>query len=146
MKTGAQLEYILRPASEADYQYCYRLTKRNMYDLFCRHWGGWNPSKFRQSFHPENISMIIINGRRVGYLSIKNDDIGIYIDNVQLSPALHGRGIGTDVLGELLNRHKQDTISLTTFTDNPVKRLYERLGFRVTKVEGMTLRMSRIPR
>ena len=117
-----------------------------MYDLFCRHWGGWNPSKFRQSFHLENISMIIINGRRVGYLSVKNDDIGIYIDNVQLSPALHGREIGTDVLGELLNRHNQDTISLTTFTDNPVKRLYERLGFRVTKVEGMTLRMSRTPR
>jgi len=32
-------EYTLRCATGDDYQYCYRLTKRNMSDLFGRRWG-----------------------------------------------------------------------------------------------------------
>ena len=117
-----------------------------MHDYFSRHWGGWNSTEFRKGFNPENISMIIKNGRRAGYLAIRNDDGGIYIENIQLSPALLNRGIGTDVLVDFLDRHKQDNVRLTTFSDNPAKRLYERLGFCITKVEGMTLRMSKTAR
>lgn len=139
------MRYSIRPACDADYPYCYRLTKRNMFDLFCRHWGGWVSSEFRKGFDPGNISMVIINGRRAGYLSVKRDEQGIYIENIQLSPLLHGCGIGTDILRQLLERHGQDTIRLTTFSDNPAKRLYERLGFSVTKRERETLRMARLP-
>lgn len=129
MTIGARMKYSIRPACDTDYQYCYRLTKRNMFDLFCRHWGGWVSAEFRKDFNPDTVSMVVMNGRRVGYLSVKHDDQGIYIENIQLSPFLHGRGIGTEILEQLLNRHDEEAIRLTTFSDNPARRLYERLGF-----------------
>jgi ribosomal protein S18 acetylase RimI-like enzyme len=145
MTVGARMKYSIRHACDADYQYCYRLTKRNMFDLFCRHWGGWVPAEFRKAFNPGDVSIVVINGRRVGYLSVKTDDQGIFIENIQLSPSLHGCGIGTDILERLLDRHGQDVIRLTTFSDNPARRLYERLGFTATESEGGTLKMARSP-
>lgn len=139
------MKYSIRPACDADYQYCYRLTKRNMYDLFCRHWGGWVPAEFRKGFNPDNVSIVIMNERRVGYLSIKPDDQGMYIENIQLSPSLHGRGIGTEILEQLLKRHEREFIRLTTFSDNPARRLYERLGFIITEHRDGTLQMVRLP-
>ena len=139
------MKYSIRPSCDADYQYCYRLTKRNMLDLFCRHWGGWDSAEFRKGFNSDNVSMVVMNGRRVGYLSMKLDDQGIYIENLQLSPSMHGRGIGTEILEQLLKRHEREFIRLTTFSDNPARRLYERLGFIITEHRDGTLQMVRLP-
>jgi len=139
------MKYSLRPAQWEDYQYCYRLTKRNMFDLFSRHWGGWNPIAFRDSFDIEKISIVIVNGRRFGYLSVRTDSHGVYIENIQLSPFLHNHGIGTDILMELLQQHRHDVICLTTFSDNPAKRLYERLDFIEAERKGEILKMKRLP-
>lgn len=141
-----RMKYSIRPACDADYQYCYRLTKRNMHDLFCRHWGGWVPAEFRKGFNPGNVSIVIMNERRVGYLSMKRDDQGIYIENIQLSPFLHGRGMGTEILEQLLKRYDREVIRLTTFSDNPARCLYERLGFIITAREEGILQMARILR
>ena len=138
-------EHTMRPATGDDYEYCYRLTKRNMAGLFTRHWGGWVPAKFREEFVVDAVSIIVVGGRRAGYLSVKRRQEGPYIDNIQLSPPLHGRGIGTSILAQLLADHPGESVVLTTFSDNPAKRLYERLGFRVAGREGNTLRMARPP-
>nr|WP_281179389.1 GNAT family N-acetyltransferase [Sedimenticola selenatireducens] len=117
-----------------------------MHDLFCRHWGGWVPAEFRKGFNPGNVSIVIMNERRVGYLSMKRDDQGIYIENIQLSPFLHGRGMGTEILEQLLKRYDREVIRLTTFSDNPARCLYERLGFIITAREEGILQMARILR
>lgn len=138
-----KINYELRPASVDDYQYCYRLTKRNMHALFCRHWGGWVPSEFKKGFVAKNITMIVIAGRRAGYLSVKTSSEFIYIDNMQLSPRLQRRGLGTKILTHQLTKHSGKRILLTTFDDNPAKKLYERLGFTVTEREGQTVKMEK---
>ena len=86
------MDYELRPATFEDYPYCYRLTKRNVYELFCRHWGGWVPAEFRKGFVIENISMVIIAGRRAGYLNVIKEPLPVYVANFQLSPAWQNRG------------------------------------------------------
>nr|WP_275100322.1 GNAT family N-acetyltransferase [Sedimenticola hydrogenitrophicus] len=116
-----------------------------MFNLFCRHWGGCDSAEFRKGFNPENVSIVVMNGRRVGYLSVKLDDQGVYIENIQLSRFLQGRGTGTEILVQLLNRYGNEIIRLTTFSDNPARRLYERLGFIITEREEGTLRMARLP-
>ena len=138
-------KYSIRRATEADYRYCYRLTKRNMGDLFRRHWGGWAPSAFRKGYNAEKIKIVIMNGRRAGYFSLRKDQEGLYLDNIQLSPSVQGRGIGTALLKEILSEHGSEKVRLTTFSDNPAKRLYERLGFSVTECDGATLRMTKLP-
>lgn len=137
------MDYELRPATCDDYTYCYRLTKRNMQDLFCKHWGGWVPAEFRKGFVVENIAMVIIAGKRAGYLNIIREAAFIYIDNIQLSPAWQNQGIGTSLLNRLLDAHSGISIRLTTFEDNPAKRLYERMGFVVLENHGMTVKMEK---
>jgi ribosomal protein S18 acetylase RimI-like enzyme len=137
------MDYELRPATSDDYAYCYRLTKRNMYDFFCKHWGGWFPTEFRKGFVVENTSMVIIAGKRAGYLSVRKEPTSIYIDNIQLSPIRQIQGIGTELLNCLLTTHSSVSIHLTTFEDNPAKRLYERIGFVVVEKNGMTIKMEK---
>lgn len=140
------MDYELRPAKFDDYTYCYRLTKRNMYELFCRHWGGWTPADFRRGFVIENISMVIIAGKRAGYLNVIKEPAPIYIVNFQLSSTWQNQGIGTKLLNRLLTIYSRDSIQLTTFEDNPAKRLYERMGFIVIEKNGMTVKMEKRPK
>jgi len=116
-----------------------------MYELFCKHWGGWIPAKFRKGFVVENISMVIIAGKRAGYLSVIKEPTFIYIDNIQLSPTWQGQGIGSKILNRLLVNHSRASIRLATFEDNPAKRLYERMGFFVVESNGMTVKMEKMP-
>jgi ribosomal protein S18 acetylase RimI-like enzyme len=139
------MDYELRPATFEDYAYCYRLTKRNMDELFCRHWGGWIPAEFRKGFVIKNISMVIVAGKRAGYLNVIKEPPLAYVANFQLSPIWQNRGIGTRLLNRLLVTHSRDSIQLMTFEDNPAKRLYERMGFVVVEKNGMTVKMEKQP-
>jgi len=139
------MNYDVRPATSDDYAYCYRLTKRNMYELFCKHWGGWVPTEFRKGFIVEDVSIVIIAGKRAGFLSTKKKHTSVYIDNIQLSPVRQGQGIGTKLLNNLIATYSKVGIFLTTFDDNPAKRLYERLGFVVVERNGMTVKMEKLP-
>lgn len=117
-----------------------------MYELFCRHWGGWIPAEFRRGFVINNISMVIIAGKRAGYLNVIKEPKPIYIVNFQLSPIWQNKGIGTKLLSHLLSLYSRDSIELTTFEDNPAKRLYERMGFVVIEKNGMTVKMEKQPK
>lgn len=139
------MDYTLRPAIEEDYQYCYRLTKKNMHGLYCRHWGGWVAAEFRNGFVLNNITMVIMAGRRAGYISVKQTPDSIYIDNIQISPAWQGYGIGSAILSRILNGSDKKSVKITAFDDNPAKRLYERMGFSVFERKGMTIRMEKLP-
>ena len=139
------MDYQLRPAVSGDYAYCYRLTKRNMSALFGRHWGGWAPGAFRKAFRVENTRVVMMGGRRAGYLSVRPEAGAAYLENIQLSARWRGKGIGTQLLTRLIAEHPTVSLRLTTFADNPARRLYQRLGFVVVERHGMTLHMERPP-
>lgn len=142
---GDRIEYTTCLATERDYTYCYELTKENMYDLFCRHWGGWTASAFRDDFDLDATTIIVHNTSRVGYFSLKKNKQGLYLDNLQLSRSIQGRGLGTRILQDILARHQFEQINLTTFIDNPAIYLYQKLGFVMTDSEGATIYMSKYP-
>lgn len=139
------MEYEFLQATVSDFEFCYELTKQNMYNLFCRHWGGWADSEFRKGFIAENIQIIVMNNKRIGYLSHKMDGEYIFIDNIQIASEYQGRGIGTKVLADLLARYQNYVIRLTTFIDNPAKHLYERLAFVIYEQNGSTIKMEKRP-
>ncbi|MFO7729441.1 MAG: GNAT family N-acetyltransferase [Spirochaetia bacterium] len=68
------------------------------------------------------------DNRGYGYVSDDIPEIGIAVEEGQ-----RGRGIGSVLLEELLNRTKQQvpSISLSVQTANPAMRLYEKFGFYV---------------
>jgi len=52
------------------------------------------------------------------------------------NPEYQGRGIGTKILNDILKEHKHQDVYLRYFKQNPVVKLYERLGFEI--LEEMT--------
>ncbi|MGD1940235.1 MAG: GNAT family N-acetyltransferase [Leptolyngbyaceae cyanobacterium] len=140
------MNYHLRPATDDDYSFCHDLTRQNMDTLVCRHWGGWQDTKFQEDFVAENTVIIIVADQPVGYLSRKFLGQAIYIDNLQIASAHRNRGIGTHFLQSLFDEYSDQTIQLTTFEDNSAKRLYERMGFKIVEKNGFTLTMKKMSR
>ena len=138
-----KLDYQLRAATEADYCFCYDLTKQNVYELFCRHFGGWVPAVFRQDFCAEETTIIQVKKHPVGYFCLKEDDEERYLSNIQLEPTWQGRGLGSAVLKTILSTSEPKPVRLMTFTDNPAMKLYERLGFEAVERDGETVSMVR---
>ena len=80
--------------------------------------------------------MIQRNGEAVGRLYVARQQNEIRIVDIALLPEHRNSGIGTTLLNELLveadGANKRVCIHVERF--NPAMRLYERLGFRRTKV------------
>jgi len=135
-----EINYQLRLAAKTDYPFCHDLTKQNMLTLFSRHWGGWVDSVFHNDFQAEEATIIQVDGQDVGYFSLKETKTELYLSNMQLSSATQGQGLGSSIMESILaNTSKQ--MRLTTFSDNPAMRLYERLGFEVAERDGETVYM-----
>ena len=61
-----------------------------------------------------------------------------YIWNIAVHPAYQGRGVGGNLLREIIKRYtlsKQKEIALHVNTENPAQKLYWDYGFRVVSVE-----------
>ena len=96
-------------------------------------------------FVPNNITLVIIDGRRAGNICVRQGPDSIYVENIQISPALQGHGIGSYILHRIIDGSAKKSVKLTTFDHNPAKRLYERMGFSVVDRKGVTLRMEKLP-
>jgi ribosomal protein S18 acetylase RimI-like enzyme len=60
--------------------------------------------------------------------------VGVHLVELQVSPEHRNRGVGAFLLGEVDDYaigQRAARISLTTATDNPARRLYERNGYRL---------------
>lgn len=140
------MNYHLRQATEDDYDFCYELTKQNMYDLFCRHWGGWLDSEFRKGFVASNIQIIKVAENIIGYFSYTIGKYSLYIDNIQIASQFQGQGIGAKILMDFLTANQDAVVESTTFDDNPDKHLYDKLGFKVIVRNGATIKMKKMPK
>ena len=64
--------------------------------------------------------------------------------DIALLPEHRGRGIGGRLVSEVLERAASEgrRVSAHVAHDNPARRLYERLGFRVVSGEGVYLALE----
>jgi ribosomal protein S18 acetylase RimI-like enzyme len=84
--------------------------------------------------------IIEVGGRAVGRLICDRSGTTATVVDVAISPADRNHGIGTAVLADMINQ--ADTTKLRVAADNPARRLYERLGFRVCGHAGIDLAME----
>ena len=140
------LPLTIRNCTWQDYRYCYTLTKKNMFHYFEKYCGGWKPNGFRDNFNPRHTKMIIKNQRRIGYYVVKIKKSVHYIDNIQISASMRGKGLGAYILNIIEKqtlRSKNHRIQLTVFKDNPARRLYERLGYKIIRDKGSSILMQK---
>jgi ribosomal protein S18 acetylase RimI-like enzyme len=129
----------LRPATARDREYLFSLHRATMRDVIERTWGTWDEAwqraHFEARFDPPGISVITVEGRDVGTLWLERRPAELYVAEIQVSPEMQGRGIGTAVLLTVLARAGAEALPVTLQVlraNAGARRLYERLGFRVT--------------
>ncbi len=77
--------------------------------------------------------IIMQSDQRVGLLKCLESKNTFEIIQIQILPECQGKGIGKEVLSQLITKAKtlNKTLTLKVLKKNPAKEFYERMGFRV---------------
>ncbi|MGE7843727.1 GNAT family N-acetyltransferase [Lysinibacillus sp. NPDC093712] len=100
-------------------------------------------ASYKQQFPDASNSIIVVDNQCVGRLLIKELQGYHHLIDISLLPIYQGKGIGTYVINELLQKASKGkkAVILRVFQTNPARNLYERLGFRVVSVDELYLKM-----
>ena len=99
--------------------------------------GSWNEAErrasLRRSYKSSEISIITLNGADIGWMQVSERDTDYNLAHIQLLDVFCGRGIGSQLIGDLMARARREgkTVSLSAIRTNRAIGLYERLGFRI---------------
>jgi ribosomal protein S18 acetylase RimI-like enzyme len=85
------------------------------------------------------MQMIVAEGAVCGWLHVHDNADGIDLHQLYVVPAQQNRGIGTDILRRLQVRAAaaKRPLRLNVLVNNPARRLYERLGFRIERSDAV---------
>ena len=77
---------------------------------------------------------ISINGSgKIGFIDYLTDNNYVEIGNICINKKYQGRGIGSQILNEIINNNSNKTISLQVFIQNErAIKLYTKLGFKIS--------------
>ena len=128
--------YKLIPYNENYKEFIYQVKKNAYIKYVENYWGPWNEEdqrKFYDNFInqvKDDLWIIQLNGKDIGFYNGLTLEDGTYeVGNICIIPEYQGRGIGTQVLKDILELHKEQDIHIQYFKINPVGKLYEKLGF-----------------
>ena len=99
---------------------------------------------YRRHYPGATLDVIEVGGTPAGRLYVHRGDADIRIMDIALLPQFRGRGIGTRLLGGLLDEGRATgrTVSIHVERSNPARNLYERLGFRPAEEHGIYVLMA----
>ncbi len=69
-------------------------------------------TRFLESFAPEYTRHIVIDGRRVGFVMIRPNEEGLYLDHLYIHPDFQGRGYGSQVMITILAEADQANLPI----------------------------------
>ena len=126
----------LIPYTDEDYEFVYEV-KKNAYKKYVEEcWEVWVEEDQRKYFEKfintvKNNAFIIMDGdKKIGFYNGEVLDNGNYeVGNICIIPEYQGKGIGTKVLKDKIEENRDRDIEIQYFKQNPVGKLYERLGF-----------------
>ena len=128
----------LRDAIERDLEFLYELHRETLKEYIDQTWGwdeNWQQAHFRDRFDLSRKSIIQQDGNPIGCLAVLDEGNHIYLSYIALKPALQNKGIGTMLIQDVLERGQRANkpVTLKVLKINPARKLYERLGFKVTQ-------------
>ena len=133
-------QYNMRPYIDNEYrdykEFIYQV-KKGAYKKYVEEcWGNWDEEDQRRYFEnfikqvEKDAWIIQLNGVDIGFYNGMQLDDGSYeIGNICIIPEYQGRGLGTQVLKDIMALHKNQDLHIQYFKQNPVGKLYESLGF-----------------
>ena len=140
------MQMVLRPALQQDFDYCRRIYFAEM---------NWiieelhlDPAaqqvSFQQQWDPTQVRIMVLDGADAGWLQTITQAHELFIAQMFVDRPLQRKGVGTEVIKRLIGEATQlnRTVRLNVVKINPVRRLYERLGFRVTHEDDRKFYMA----
>ncbi len=133
------IEYYFRKATIDDFDFIFDLKKKN-FKKYIEEYFEWNEEERKEMYYNTlknylgGYNIIVINNKDVGIFAVDESYKGeSYISEISLNKEYQNKGIGTDILNNLLIKNKQKGLKtkLKVFKNSPAKKLYERLGFSV---------------
>lgn len=129
-------KYRLRTITENDYEFIYKVKKDAYKKYVEMNYGIWDEQQQKEYFkkfietYKEGAFIIIFDGKDVGFYNGCVTDNKYEIGNICISPEYQNQGIGTAILKDITANNSAKEITIQYFKQNPVGRLYERLGFK----------------
>ena len=101
--------------------------------------------RFRDRFDAAHTWVIEVGGEFAGCVALRPAEDAHWLEHLYLDPRLQGRGIGSGVLRELLERCDAEgvPVRLNVLQGSPARRLYERHGFRMESEDPVDVFMVR---
>jgi ribosomal protein S18 acetylase RimI-like enzyme len=122
--------------TEKNRRWLYELKVDAYRDVVERQFGSWDDHLQRQifdsSWKPETWSVISVDQTDVGLLAVEDRPDELWLSEIQLSWTARGRGLGSRIIEDLLNRARAagKPLRLNVLCANHrAQRLYESLGF-----------------
>ncbi|QFI37987.1 GNAT family N-acetyltransferase [Moritella marina ATCC 15381] len=137
-----------RLATEQDYDFAFKLKKAAEYEPIKAIFG-WDEA-VQQQMHAQEWAdgkpmLICIDGFAVGSYKIEMESNHIHFCRFFLLPEYQGKGIGSQVLKQLISfaKEKQLPCKLSHLQGNRVGELYARFGFVIDSCDEQFVYMSR---
>ena len=142
------MSWKLRPASEDDRHFLYRLHVTTMRDVI-ESPGGWDEewqrADFEKRFQESAYFVVEADEIAVGTVCVERRPDCLYILELQLLPAYQSLGIGADVVRSIIRDAAAEHLSVALSVvqaNTRARRFYERLGFEVADEDPPFIRMS----
>jgi GNAT superfamily N-acetyltransferase len=137
----------LRPALDHDFGYCRRIYFVEMRwiieELHLDRTA--QETSFRQQWNSTQVRIIGLDGTDVGWVQTIREDDELFVAQMFVDSQFQRKGIGTEVMKRLISVATAFNLAirLNVVRINPARRLYERMGFRVTHEDDRKFYMKR---
>jgi ribosomal protein S18 acetylase RimI-like enzyme len=131
-----------RAATDADKSYFEALNEACYADVVTRQFGAWETDRQRARFdvkwQEHRFLKMVVAGRVVGGVWVDEHDDYRQLREIQVHPAFQGRGIGTRVVQDVIDRSSRlgKPLRLWVLHQNMAVSLYMRLGFVIVDDTG----------
>lgn len=129
--------FTLRAAEPEDFTFVWTLY-RGLMQALSQELGLWHVTAqramIRSAVNGDEVSIILAGERPVGWLQLQDAEDAIYIHQLYIDAEHQSRGIGSELLSEIVGRARRQSkpVHLWVIRNNErARQLYERLGFAV---------------
>ena len=131
------MNHSLRKANIVDFDILFQINKLAYKPYVEQIWGwdeDWQYNFFKEKLEIEEIDMIMVNDKPVGFISMDYREDLIFGESIALLPDFQSKGIGSQVIEGLMVESEKLALPLCiqVFKVNTrARKLYERLGFNL---------------
>lgn len=94
---------------------------------------------YTKNYRGAQFQIVVLNGEPIGRLYVDRWADQIRIIDIALLPEQRGRGVGSELLKQILDEGRRLNLPVTIHVErfNPALHLYERLGFQLLEDKGV---------